>query len=192
MNNKVALIYENNQYNVCINETVISTFKDFDQSISKFKETINDNITLHTNSWSNIEKDLSEFNNEKIKINSEYKSISFDNMKYFYKTNKIFYMRNGQMIPLIGGYNFVYFILSMNFNGSLKNCEELLEFCTKILESNSTYRVSESSIIIANAGFDYGSAKYNFSTGKLNKGATIIQCSFNEFKDYVLNIIKNF
>lgn len=190
MDNKVALIYENNQYSICINNVVISTFKDFDKAILKFKETISDNVTLHTNSWSNIEEDLKKFNNDKIQVDDEYKTISFNNMKYFYRTNKIFYMRDGQMIPLIGGYIFIYFILDMNLNGNLEDCEELLEFCTTVLKNNSTYRVSESSIIIANAGFNYGSVKYNFSNGKFNKGASIVECSFEEFKDYVLNIIR--
>ena len=52
------------------------------------------------------------------------------------------------------------------------------------------YRVTEASIIVSSASFNYGSAEYNFNSGKINKGASIISGSFEEFKNYVLDIIK--
>ena len=38
--------------------------------------------------------------------------------------------------------------------------------------------------------FNYGSVEYNFATKKINKGTSNEKGSFEEFKDYVLSIIK--
>ena len=43
MSNKVTLIYEDGKYSVCINEAVVSTDKDIDKSVEKFKQVVNNN-----------------------------------------------------------------------------------------------------------------------------------------------------
>ena len=49
---------------------------------------------------------------------------------------------------------------------------------------------NELSLLVLSASFNYGSAEYNFQTGKINKGASIEDFTFDEFKNYVLQTIK--
>lgn len=190
MDNKVILIHENGEYNVCINGNIIFTDKDFDNSVAKFKQVIYDNVIVKSDEWNTIEESLKGINDERLEVNREYKTISFGTIKYFYNTGKVFYTVNGQMTPLIGGYHLFNFIITMASAGFLNNYEELLEFCKEILKNKATYRTTESGFVVASAGFNYGSAEYNFISKKLNKGASIENSSFEDFKAYVLGVIK--
>ncbi|MGL5354602.1 MAG: hypothetical protein ACRDA5_15015 [Clostridium sp.] len=191
MNNKVALIYENGNYNVTLNDTVIKTDKDFDNAVYQFKQTIaTTTVSAETKSWESIEESISEYKNNGVEINSEYKTITFGSMKYFYTTGKVFFIANGEMIGLRGGFDFFYFILTVASNGDTKTCESFITFCKDVVTANATYKISDSSITILSPRLNYGSAEYNFKSQRINKGASITQGCFEEFKAYILNIFK--
>ena len=190
MNSKVALLYENGEYSISINETVINTYDNIEDSFEKFKMVIKNNSVAKATSWDSIEENLREVKDERLEINREYKTIAFESMRYFYNTGKIFYIKNGGMLELIRGYNLFYFTLTMVLEGKVQSCEDILDFCKEILENKITYGITDTSILVSSAAFNYGYTEYNFTSGKINKGASIEKCSFDEFKAYVLGIIK--
>ncbi|MGL5086124.1 MAG: hypothetical protein ACRC68_10500 [Clostridium sp.] len=191
MNNKVALIYENGNYNITLNDTVIKTDIDFDNAVYQFKVTIaNTTQTAETKSWESIEESIADYKNNDLEINSEYKTITFGSMKYFYTSGKVFFIANGEMIGLRGGFDFFHFILTVASNGDTKTCESFITFCKDVVTANATYKISDSSITILSPRLNYGSAEYNFKSQKINKGASITQGCFEEFKAYILNIFK--
>ena len=190
MNSKIELIFENDEYSVVVNGSVVNKDKDLDNAFDKFKSVIINNKTSEARAWNDIVEKFTNLNNKDLQINTEYKTMEYGNMKYFYNMGRVFFMANGQMVPLIGGYSLFKFTLTTVCEGSVEKANEFVEFCKEVTLSDVNYRVTDSSIIVSNASFNYGSAEYNFISGKINKGASIIEGSFTEFRDYVLNIIK--
>lgn len=190
MNSKVALLYENGEYSISINETVINTYDNIEDSFEKFKMVIKNNSVAKATSWDSIEENLREVKDERLEINREYKTISFESMRYFYNTGKVFYIKSGEMVELIRGYNLFYFTLTMVLEGKVQSCEDILDFCKEVLDNRITYGITETGILVSSAAFNYGYAEYNFTSGKINKGASIEKCSFDEFKAYILGIIR--
>lgn len=190
MKSKVELIYENNEYVVSVNGSVVNKEKELDKAFEQFKNVINNNKTSEARAWEDIATKFEALNDENLEINNEFRTMTYGNMKYFYNMGKVFYMGNGQMIPLIGGYSLFKFNLNIVSEGSLEKSNDFAEFCKDVMLSNINYRVTDSSIIVSSASFNYGSAEYNFMSEKINKGASIIKGSFNDFKEYVLSIIK--
>ncbi|MGG7177674.1 hypothetical protein ACQPU1_08785 [Clostridium paraputrificum] len=190
MTNKVILLFEDGNYNVCINGTIIATEKDSDKAYEKFKEVIADNKANGENNWVGILESLKDIKDQRLEINNDYKTINFGNMKYFHATGKIFYISNGQMQPLTGGIHTFKGILTMTTSGYIDNYEDLLKFCTDVLNNKATVRMTDTSIIVGSAAFNYGSAEYNFFSKKINKGASIESGNFDIYRTYVLNILK--
>ena len=191
MNNKVALIYENSEYNVTLNGSVIKTDKDFDNAVYQFKQLIATTSQIsETKSWETIEESIESYKDKGLEINSDYKTLAFGSMKYFYTTGKVFYISGVNMIGLSGGFDFFHFILTVASNGDTKACQNFIEFCKNVVTANASYKVSDSTITILSPRLNYGSAEYNFKNKKINKGASIIEGSFEEFKSYILNIFK--
>ena len=191
MNNKVALIYQNGEYNVTLNDSVIKTDKDFDNAVYQFKQTIaNTSSTAETKSWEVIKERVLAYENKGIEINNDYKTITFGTMKYFYTTGKIFYIAGGQMIALRGGFDFFHFILTVVAKGNADACASFIELCKQVVESNANYRITDSSISVLSPSFNYGSAEYNFNSQKINKGASVVEGSFEEFKAYILGLLR--
>ena len=190
MNNKVTLTFDNGEFSVYINENLIDKNRDLDESVEKFKQVIRDNVAIKTNSWESIEEKVKRFRNEEIEINTEHKNLNFRLMKYFYSTDKIFYMKNGTITPLLGGYSLFDFILALISDNLIDNYEDLLEICKVVLENKIMYRTTETSIAVLSPKFNYGSAEYNFTSKNISKGASIINGTFDEFKAYVFDIIK--
>ncbi|WP_040330941.1 hypothetical protein [Clostridium ihumii] len=190
MNNKITLTYENSEFVILINDTIVSKGRDLEKSLEKFEQVVKDNSTAQSRSWDSIEESIQELKNSEIEINSEYKTLTFGAMKYFYATGKTFYISKGEMAELKGGYNLFYYIVNLVSSGLLEDYERLLKFCKDILINKSLYNISESSIVVSNPGFNYGSCEYNFVTRKINKGASISKGNLNDFIDYVLEIIK--
>ena len=190
MNSKVELVYENNEYIVKVNNSVINKESDLEKAYEQFKNVIKNNKSAEARAWDDIVDKFKGLDSKDLEINNEYRTMTYGNMKYFYNMGKVFYMANGQMVPLIGGYGLFKFTLHEVCNGDLNKANEFIEFCKDVMLTDVNYRVTDSSIIVSSASFNYGSAEYNFSSGKINKGASITQGSFNEFKTYVLDIIK--
>lgn len=190
MDNKISLVYENGQYTLYIDEKVISVNKYMDNAIDNFTQTINNNAILKSIPWETIEKDLENIKDDRLEINKEYKTLTFGDMKYFYSTDKVFNMHGGNMQQLLGGYNLFSFVVKLVVAGYIKDYLDVLSFCEEVLSHKVTYRTAESSISVLSPSFNYGSAEYNFVSGKVNKGATIGTMTFDEYKAYVLNTIK--
>lgn len=190
MNNKIVLSYENDEFSVAINGTVISTDKKIEESYEKFKQVIKNNSNVSGGAWKEIQESISKFELDGLEINDEYKTISFESVKYFHNTSKVFYIGEGKMVTLTGGYALLHFVLTMVSNKKVDNCESLLALCTEVVENKANYRIEESSIIVASPVFDYGMAAYNFGTKKIDKGASSQMGSFEEYKAYVLELIK--
>lgn len=189
MEKKISLVYEKGEYILLVNNTVINKDKDFEKSVDRFHKVINDNKSMNTRSWESILDGLKELYDEKIEINNEYKALSFQSMKYFYNTGKVFYMGNGQMTELSGSYNLFYYGLKMILKGKAKSCEELLEFLAKVLENKAVYTINDMAIRVSSPKFNYGFAEYDYISNKIDKGTSIENGGFEEFKEYVLNIV---
>ncbi len=43
MEKKVSLVYENDEYTILVNSTIVNKEKDFEKSVDKFNKIINDN-----------------------------------------------------------------------------------------------------------------------------------------------------
>lgn len=190
MNSKVELVYENNEYIVKVNNSIINKGNDLEKAYEQFKNVINNNKTAESRAWDDIVEKFTALDNKDLEINNEFRTMTYGNMKYFYNMGKVFYMANGQMVPLIGGYGLFKFALYEVSNGDLEKVNEFIEFCKDVMLTDINYRVTDSSIIVSSASFNYGSAEYNFSSGKINKGASITKGTFEEFKTYVLDIIR--
>lgn len=191
MSNKVELIYEDGQYSVLLNGKLVNSDKDVENSFGKFKQVIKDNVTVNANSWESIESALKMYTLEGLEINSDYKAATYGNMKFFYNSGKVFYITDGKMIQLIGGFYLFNFILEMISSGDLKDYEGLLKFCEEVLEHKATYRVTESNFVVASPAFNYGACEYNFYSNKIHKGASIVKGTFEEYKEYVLSILED-
>ena len=111
-------------------------------------------------------------------------------MKYFYNTDKVFYIDEGSMISLGGGFALFSFIIGKIKDGELKSEESFLELCKVSMINKGIFSTNEDKVMIASPKFNYGSVEYNFATKKINKGTSNEKGSFEEFKDYVLSIIK--
>ena len=191
MNNKVALVYQNGEYNVTLNDSVIKTDKDFDNAVYQFKQTIaSTSATAETKSWEVIKERVLAYEETLLEINSDYKTITFGAMKYFYTTGKVFYITNGEMIALKGGFDFFYFVLTVVSKGDVNACASFIELCKEVVANNANYRITDHSISVLSPSFNYGSAEYNFYSQKINKGASIVEGTFEDFKAYILGLLR--
>ncbi|MGL4772313.1 MAG: hypothetical protein ACRC2K_02000 [Clostridium sp.] len=190
MDNKIILIYDNGEYKVCINGTEIVSDKNADVAFEKFKTAIKDNTAIHDNNWDGIARNLRSIELDGVEINDEHQTAGVGSLKYFYKTNKIFYIKDGKMVQLTGGQYLLPNVLKMVKAGEINDIEEFAEFLKDIIEAKATYRVNDGGIVVGSAAFNYGSAEYTFSNGRINKGASVEKGSFDVFKAYVYGIIK--
>lgn len=185
MGNKVVLMYENNLFKVHMNDKVIAKGTNMDLVIDKFKQIFKDNTpAINSISWEDIINRVSRFQNSYIEINNDYKTISYKNMKYFYGSNKIFYISNNTMTPLLGAYELFDFIMEI-IDKRFTEYEKLLKFCKSMMESEIIYRIFDNNIVVSNPGFNYGFIEYNFATNKISKGTAIVHGTFDEFVEYV-------
>ena len=190
MSNKVELVYEEGSYKVLFDGKEISLSKDSDESFEKFKQVIKDNVVVNSDSWDSIEAALRMHDLDGLDINSEYKTASYGEMKFFYNSGKVFYTEGNKMIQLDGGIYLFKFVISMIESEDIKDYKDFLDLCVYVLENRCTYRVSEYNFTVASPAFNYGSCGYNFFGNKILKGSSIEKGSFKEFKDYVYDTLK--
>ncbi|MGL5149488.1 MAG: hypothetical protein ACRC7N_02805 [Clostridium sp.] len=188
MSNKIIMLYDNSEYKVLINGEEKINSNDCELAFNKFKELIKENQVF--DEWNVLVREIEDLNNDSVNIDKEHQSIEFNKLKYFYKTNKVFYSCDGQMIQFTGGKYLIPCILRMVSNNEIKDLNEFIEFLKFIIEAKASYRVTEGSIIISSASFNYGSAEFTFANGRINKGASIKSGDFKEFKEYVNSILK--
>lgn len=190
MNSKIALIYENKTFKLEVTGEMIKEFKNFEESVKAYEEKIKEIDNSEEGKWNNLLSEVNRFKEDGLEVNNEFKSMEFKGLKYFLKTDKVFYMHNGEMIPLLGGFNFFKSTLALLKDDKIGNLESFILFLKEVIISKVNYRLNELSLLVLSASFNYGSAEYNFQTGKLNKGASIEDFTFGEFKNYVLQTIK--
>lgn len=190
MSNKVELVYENNEYIVLMNGSEVFKDIDVENAYDKFRSVIRNNKSAEARAWDDIVARFEGLEYKDLEINKEYKTLTFGDLKYFYNMGKSFFMKDGKMIPLIGGYEIFKFTVNVVSKGDVNKGNEFVEFCKNIVLTDINYRVTDSSIIVSSASFNYGSAEYNFISGKINKGASISEGSLKDFTDYVFSIIR--
>lgn len=189
MGNKIALIYEDGKYIVSLNGAAVETQEDMEKSFEKFKQVIKNNANASEKSWFFIEDSIKSFGNENVEINSNFKTISIGSLKYFYNTGKTFYIGEDNMVPLIGGYELVKFMVQNHDLKEKEQSESFIEFCKIIVENKANYRIAGDSIVIFSAVLNYGSVEFSFNNKRINKGIAIEDGSFEDFKQYVLDVI---
>lgn len=185
MSNKISLVYENGEYSVNINGTLMNKGNDVEEMFENFQKVIRNNSIRETTSWDYTLNKVKALKLDNIEINEEYKTITFDGVKYFHNINKLFNIKEGNMTELINGYSLFMFILQMNKEGYLEGCNDIIEICELAIKKKATYRNNDTTFTVASAKFNYGVVEYNFTTGKINKGVAIEKATFNEFKEYV-------
>ena len=185
MANKITLTYENGKFIVSLNENIIYTDKEMEGAMLKFNSVVKNNAIQQNDSWQAIEKSIKNFDMSDIELNSQFKTVSYGKMKYFYNTDKVFYIDEGSMISLGGGFALFSFIIGKIKDGELKSEESFLELCKVSMINKGIFSTNEDKVMIASPKFNYGSVEYNFATKKINKGTSNEKGSFEEFKDYV-------
>lgn len=185
MSNKVMLIFEENDYTVKFNETIIHKTTDCEGAIEAFRNEIKNNKALQGSSWENNEAKVRSLELTQVEISGEYQTITLGTMKYFHYTGKVFYIGSGKMIELIGGFEFFYTVLCLVKQEQLKDSEVLIALCSEIIEKNATYSLNEEMLSVASAAFSYGMVSYQFAHRKMNKGTASEQCSFETFSEFV-------
>lgn len=193
MSSKIALIYENDSFVITVNDSVVDTEKEMETAIESYKQVIKNNSdknNIQAKSWKEILEIIKDIEDKRLIINEEYKNIVFDTMRFFYNTGKLFYMNSNGMTELIGGIGLFHLVADMVSRGKVSNPNDILDFCKAVLESKTSYGVSEDGILVASPAFNYGSVEYNFETGKIHKGTSIEKADFREYKNYVLGILQ--
>lgn len=193
MNKKISLTFEKDEFVISVNDTVIDSDKDIDKAIESFRQIYKNNNKDNYNqgkSWEEIIQLLNSLGCEGLSINDEYKNISFQAMKFFYSTGKLYYMNSEGMTELIGGFNLFYLVADLISKGIIKEGNEILDFCKKVLKTKTSYGITEEGILVASPAFNYGAAEYNFLSGKMHIGTSIEKASFEEYEAYVLEVLK--
>ena len=188
MDNKIALVYSGGEYTVNINGTLIHKGNDAEEMFEKFQNVIKNNSIRETTSWEYIKNKINELALSEVEINEVYKTIQFQDIKYFHNINKLFNMAGDSMVELAGAYNLFYFILQMNKAGYITYSKDLVDICMVAMDNKANYRYYDTNFIITSATFNYGVAEYNFATGKIHKGVSIEKSTFEEFKKYVFGV----
>lgn len=189
MNNNVALVYENGEFKISINGLNVKVEQNLDSAIEKFKQALTTPVSPEQIAWETIENEMIQYVGSGLEINSEYKTMVFGAMKYFYITGKVLSIGGGAMVDLRGGYDLFKFAIDIVASGDIKKANEFVDFCKMIIDSNSRYSITDNSITILSAKLAYGSLEYNFSTGKMNKGTGVEKCSFEDFKSHCKSIL---
>ncbi|MGN0026050.1 MAG: hypothetical protein ACI33I_03480, partial [Clostridium sp.] len=83
MNSKVELVYENNEYVVKVNNSIINKGNDLEKAYEQFKTVISNNKSSEARAWDDIVEKFTGLNNKDLEINNEYRTMTYGNMKYF-------------------------------------------------------------------------------------------------------------
>lgn len=185
---KILLAYEDGEFNIKVNDTIIKTEKELDVAVEVFKQTVKNNGVKQVVTWEEIVAHLAAA--EGVEINDDYKTVTFRSLRYFYNTGQVFYIHKGQMKNLVGGFDVFKHIIEIINGGAAENEEALITLCIYVSEHHATYSIGEQTFYIAYGAFSYGSVGYDFKTNKIDKGTKKEKATFDEFKAYVLSVIK--
>ncbi|MGL4874818.1 MAG: hypothetical protein ACRC30_09240 [Clostridium sp.] len=186
---KISLTYENKTYRLEVSGEMIKEFRSYEEALGEFEKRVSELDNSEEGKWLSMVDSLKGYD-EEVSINNEFKSMEYKGVKYFLKTDKAFYMEDGDMIPLLGGFNFFKALVVLDKNNEIGDVKEFMIFLKRLSVKRVNYRLNELSLLVLGAMFNYGSAEFNFQSKKLNKGASIVDCTFGEFKEYILGIVK--
>ena len=186
MSHTISLVFENNEYTIKLNEKTLNKAQDLDQAVEYFKQEIKNNAAHHPQAWEAMRERVQALAIDEVEIQDAYKTMNLGNLKYFNHTGKVFYMGQGKMIQLEGGFDFFYRVLHMMAEKHLEDSEALVGLCGAIIEKDAHYSLSEDSLTVTSAAFSYGAVGYQFANGKMNKGTASEKCSFDTFAKFVL------
>ena len=189
MSHTISLVFNNNEYAIKLNETILNKEQDLEQAIELFKQEIKNNATSHAHTWEAMMERIKGLAVEAVEIQEAYKTMQLGSMKYFNHTGKVFYMGEGKMIPLEGGFDFFYRVVQMVAEKYLEDSEALVALCATVIEKDTHYSLSEDGLTVTSAAFSYGAVGYQFANGKMNKGTASEKCNFNTFVEFVLKSI---
>ena len=75
-------------------------------------------------------------------------------------------------------------------NGAAAYEKSLIELCIYVGEHQGTYNLDQNSLYIGYGAFSYGKVGYDFNAHKMDKGTSKEQATFDEFKTYVMNVMR--
>lgn len=186
MNNNVALVYENGEFKISMNGSVVKSERELNLAVEKFKQVLTSPVSPEQKSWECIESEMIQYIESGLEINNEFKTLAFGPMKYFYITGKVLYTA-GSMIDLKGGYNLFKFAMDIVSKGDKEKCGVFIELCKQIIENKAILSINDDTMVIRSAKLSYGALEYNFTTEKINKGTSVEKGSFEEFKEYCIS-----
>lgn len=190
MENKIALIYDGNDYQVLVNDNIITTTEKIEDAYECFEKTINNNKFKATGNWETIVDSVKKLDLAGVEIFEAYNAIQYKTVKYFHKTGTLFYIGKGEMLPLMGGDRLLVFILERVAKKQLEDSESFVEICARANQEGIVYHIKEDSFSLYSAIFNYGNVTYNFRTQEIHKGTHIEKGSFDLFKQYILEVIQ--
>lgn len=183
---KILLAYEDGEFNIKVNDTIIKKETDLEAAVEVFKQTVKNNGVKQGVTWHSVVESLKEI--EQVKINHDYKTVTFGSLRYFYNTGQVFYICEGQMKTLVGGFDVFKHMVEIISKG--QDEKSLVELCIYVSERHATFSLGEQTLYIAYGAFSYGSVGYDFRAQKMDKGTSSEKTTFESFKEYVLSIVK--
>lgn len=183
---KILLVYEDGEFNIKMNDTIIKKESELEEAVEAFKQTVKNNGVKQGLSWQDAVESLKEIG--QIEINGDYKTATFGSLRYFYNTGQVFYINEGQMKTLAGGLDVFKHLAEIISKG--QDEKSLVELCIHASECHATFSLSEQTLYIAYGAFSYGSVVYDFRSQKMDKGTSREKASFEAFRDYVLSIVR--
>ena len=189
MENKIALVYNGKDYQIVLNEKVISTTQQIEDAYKSFETTIQNNQSKTDMKWEMIVEQVQNCDVEEVEIFQSYHAIQYKTVKYFQHTGMLFYMKDDEMLPLSGGIRLLLFLLERVGRKQLEKGEELIEICALATREGIVYHIKEDSFSLNSGMFNYGSVLYNFRTQEIYKGTHTESGTFAIFMEYVRSIV---
>lgn len=192
MKRKISLVYEENKYSVYVNDTVIETNDNREEIFNTFNQAVKNNSgndSVQKIGWEELVEEIKSINDIGIDIDQTYKTISFENIKYFEVSGKVFNMSQYGIVEIAGGIDFFINTINLVKNGKIENIGEFISLFRAMTEEKINYKLADERLFITSPGFPYGSIEYSFDTLKGNTGTAIQKMSFDEFSNYVTQII---
>lgn len=86
MENKIALVYNGKDYQIVLNEKVISTTQQIEDAYKSFETTIQNNQSKTDMKWEMIVEQVQNCDVEEVEIFKSYHAIQYKTAKYFQHT----------------------------------------------------------------------------------------------------------
>ena len=129
MKRKISLVYEENKYSVYVNDTVIETNDNREEIFNTFNQAVKNNSgndSVQKIGWEELVEEIKSINDIGIDIDQTYKTISFENIKYFEVSGKVFNMSQYGIVEIAGGIDFFINTINLVKNGKIENIGEFI------------------------------------------------------------------